>query len=85
MSMECSIGLLRRSLLVNLLVVGLLLPATWAAGGHGGPSTEVNPSSPVLQSLTENERAWLKEHPVIRVAQAPDWPPAEFADARGEP
>jgi PAS domain S-box-containing protein len=35
--------------------------------------------------LTEEERAWLREHPVIRVAQDPGWPPVEFADERGEP
>ncbi len=35
--------------------------------------------------LTEEERTWLREHPVIRVAQDPGWPPVEFADAEGRP
>ena len=42
-------------------------------------------SNSVLQSLTEEERVWLREHPVIRVVQDPSWPPLEFADQRGEP
>ena len=42
-------------------------------------------SNAAIQSLTDEERAWLREHPVIRVAQDPGWPPVEFADERGEP
>ena len=38
-----------------------------------------------LNTLTGEERAWLRDHPVIRVVQDPNWPPVEFADARGEP
>jgi len=34
-------------------------------------------------SLTAEERAWLREHPVIRVVQDPGWPPVEFADDKG--
>ena len=36
-------------------------------------------------ALTEEERAWLKSHPVIRVVQDPGWPPVEFTDERGMP
>ncbi len=39
----------------------------------------------VLRSLTDEERSWLQNHPVIRVAQDPGWPPIEFLDDRGEP
>jgi hypothetical protein len=39
----------------------------------------------VINSLTEEERAWLHDHPVIRVAQDPSWPPIEFTDERGMP
>jgi two-component system, NarL family, sensor histidine kinase EvgS len=35
--------------------------------------------------LTEAELAWLKEHPVIRVALDPDWAPIEFRDEHGVP
>lgn len=38
-----------------------------------------------LQTLSENERQWLRDHHVIRVAQDPDWPPVEFRDEHGEP
>ncbi|MEN6439138.1 MAG: transporter substrate-binding domain-containing protein [Syntrophobacter sp.] len=34
--------------------------------------------------LTAEERAWLSDHPVIRVVQDPGWPPVEFIDERGE-
>jgi PAS domain S-box-containing protein len=33
--------------------------------------------------FSEAERAWLREHPVVRVAQDPAWPPMEYADRRG--
>jgi diguanylate cyclase (GGDEF)-like protein/PAS domain S-box-containing protein len=34
-------------------------------------------------SLTPSEQAWLTEHPVIRLAPDPDFPPIEFIDAGG--
>jgi len=33
--------------------------------------------------LTPDERAWLAEHPVIRLAPDPDFPPIEFIDDEG--
>ena len=33
--------------------------------------------------LSAEEQAWLREHPVVRVALDPAWPPIEFKDARG--
>ena len=33
--------------------------------------------------LTEEERKWLKDHPVLRVAPDPDYPPIEFFDTKG--
>jgi len=71
--------------LVGFLVVGILLLVTGSAGGQEGPPAEANPSSSILQSLTETERAWLRDHPVIRVAQDPSWAPIEFVDERGTP
>jgi len=43
---------------------------------------------PVLKAdkevaLTAGEKAWLKAHPVIRLAPDPDFPPTEFLDANG--
>jgi len=34
-------------------------------------------------SLTAKEKAWLKAHPVIRLAPDPDFPPTEFFDVHG--
>lgn len=37
-----------------------------------------------LPAFTEEESAWLKAHPVIRVASDPAWAPIEFVDEHGE-
>ena len=34
--------------------------------------------------LTEEEKVWLREHPVIRAVQDSGWPPVEFANEKGE-
>jgi PAS domain S-box-containing protein len=39
--------------------------------------------SQTLTQLTEEESAWLKEHPVIRIAPDPDTPPIEWFDENG--
>jgi PAS domain S-box-containing protein len=85
MNQSGSTGGLRRNGTFSLLMAGLLLLAMAASGGAEGQAAEAPATEAFRQSLTEAERAWLKAHPVIRVAQAPDWPPAEFADPRGEP
>jgi two-component system sensor histidine kinase/response regulator len=36
-----------------------------------------------LIDLTQEERKWLKDHPVLRVAPDPDYPPIEFFDKKG--
>ncbi|MBU4577058.1 MAG: transporter substrate-binding domain-containing protein, partial [Proteobacteria bacterium] len=36
-------------------------------------------------ALSPQEKAWLRDHPVIRVAQDPGWPPIEFVDEQGKP
>jgi signal transduction histidine kinase/ABC-type amino acid transport substrate-binding protein/DNA-binding response OmpR family regulator/HPt (histidine-containing phosphotransfer) domain-containing protein len=38
--------------------------------------------SPVV-SLTADERAWLKQHPVIEIGVDGNWPPIDFTDHRG--
>ncbi len=38
-------------------------------------ATEIQPAI----RLTDEEIEWLRQHPVIRVAQDPNWPPIEFA------
>lgn len=57
----------------------------WAAGVQAkNAGLEAGPST-FLNNLTDEERAWLREHPVIRVVQDPGWPPVEFADEQGNP
>lgn len=41
-------------------------------------------SQAVINSLTGEERDWLRAHPVIRVVQDPGWPPVEFIDEQGK-
>jgi|GEM_PF-693013 len=36
-------------------------------------------------ALSPQKKAWLRDHPVIRVAQDPGWPPIEFVDEQGKP
>ena len=48
-------------------------------------SSDVLASIEFLASLTEDERAWLRAHPVIRVVQDIGWQPIEFADEQGNP
>lgn len=38
----------------------------------------------LAMDLTEEERAWLSEHPKVRVASDPYWAPLEFQDEDGE-
>ena len=33
--------------------------------------------------LTPRERAWLRDHPVLRLGYDPDWPPVEYVDKEG--
>jgi|GEM_PF-740986 len=42
-------------------------------------------SDTVAIQLTDEEQAWLREHPVITVVQDSDYPPVEFADKNGNP
>lgn len=47
-------------------------------------STRMPVSNNFISTLSDQERAWLQKHPVIRVFQDPGWPPVEFTDSRGE-
>ena len=74
-------GLPWRAPLLRLLTV-LILVASGTA--HGGESTDTPVPNTFLDTLSEQERVWLRAHPVIRVVQDPGWPPVEFADKQGE-
>lgn len=43
-----------------------------------GLSTQLVAQRTDLRWLTEEERQWLKDHPTLRVAPTPDYPPFEF-------
>ena len=49
-------------------------------------ATAVLPAASAIEtpvSLTPEEHSWLSEHPVIRLAPDPDFPPIEFIDEDG--
>lgn len=56
-----------------------------AREGRSNETVQTSPPDHAANLLTEEEHAWLRGHPVIRVTQDPGWPPVEFADANGEP
>mgnify|MGYP001348439549 CR=1 FL=1 len=56
------------TLLITLLLAGL------TAGCQGAGSQDI---------LTPAERAWLEEHPRIRIAPDPNFPPIEYFDEQG--
>jgi len=60
-------------ILANLLNCTLQVAETFA---HNVPAEE-------KATLNEDELKWLKEHPVIRVAPDPDFPPVEYLDNNG--
>ena len=39
----------------------------------------------VRLQLTESEKAWLREHPDVRIGIMNDWPPMNFVDGTGKP
>ena len=76
-------GAIRLKDWLGLLATVILLGA--AMSGHAQEQRPAETSTPqaFLDTLSPHEQAWLREHPVIRVAQDPGWPPIEFTDARG--
>ncbi len=75
---------LRRNVLPGLLLAGLFILAAVAGSAQQGPSVGTPKPGHVLSSLTEDERQWLRDHPVITLVHDPGWPPIEFSDERGE-
>ena len=47
-------------------------------------SDDLKPISAQPISLSEQERAWIKQHPIIRVAPDPDYAPFQFTDKNGK-
>jgi signal transduction histidine kinase/HPt (histidine-containing phosphotransfer) domain-containing protein/BarA-like signal transduction histidine kinase len=74
--------LIRQSAIGNrqlLLAAALLLPAATLARPALDPGTD----APV--ELTDRERAWLDEHPIVRASNDPAWAPIDFDGADGLP
>jgi hypothetical protein len=80
----CNTRILRYTVQLILLTAVFLLPPA-ARGGQEASFVETHASNAFLQSLTEKERAWLRDRPVIRVVQDPGWPPVEFTNEQGDP
>ncbi|GAB6192176.1 transporter substrate-binding domain-containing protein [Desulfocastanea catecholica] len=71
------------NLVLSVLVTSFVL--IFAAQAEQVTNASTPPtSSEFLQTLSESERSWLREHPVISLAHDPDWPPVEFTNERGE-
>jgi hypothetical protein len=64
-------GVLRLSVLSRLVVASILVLAEVVEGTQDGHAVGTPTSDHALSSLTEEERAWLRDHPVIRVVQDP--------------
>jgi len=82
---------LLRGAWLHLVVAGFFLMCAVAANAMSASSVSTahgavsGISTPFLDSLTAQEREWLRAHPVIRVVQDPQWAPIEFTDERGNP
>ncbi|MBN2311546.1 MAG: transporter substrate-binding domain-containing protein, partial [Candidatus Hydrogenedentes bacterium] len=74
-----STHLLRASAAV---VASLLALAVFASDSPAADEAPPHGTQPPFR-LTDVEQAWLDEHPVIRAACTPDWPPFEFVDSDG--
>ena len=59
--------------------LGLVL--VWLAVSAGPPALSQQPVEPIL---TEEQRSWLDEHPKIRLAPTPHYPPTEWFNDSGE-
>ncbi len=56
------------------VLAGVILAATVVAAGAAGERIE----------LTDTEKAWIKENPVVKFGYDPGWGPFSYRDARGE-
>lgn len=66
-------------------MAGLLLILLCGVSSQAVYVSDTTQSDAFLPTLTEEERVWLRENPVIRVVMSPDWSPVEFADEVGNP
>ena len=62
----------------------IFLVAAMIAGVSGPVAAAENPLRNSFD-LTASERAWLKDHPLIRVGIMTQWPPLDYVDRFGQP
>jgi PAS domain S-box-containing protein len=84
-NLERKHSLLWSNILLSLLMAVIALTTAWAEGSRDYGSVRTPVSNEFLHALSAQERVWLHDHPVIRVAQDPSWPPIEFTDEHGKP
>lgn len=70
----CNTDIMRKKL--QFLGWLLMIFAGLAARGH-------DEAAPVRIELTDTEKAWIKEHPVVRFGYDPAWGPFSYRDAQG--
>ena len=90
----------KRIFTVVVILVGLIGGGAAVGAEHPSPIRIATQESPKLQAigtgdaeppqnlklaLTEEERAWIAAHPVIRVAADPDYAPFQFRNEAGAP
>ena len=67
----------------NLLwLLWLLLPGAYSFASP--PGSEPANGQITAITLSETERRWIQEHPVVRLGVDPAWPPFDFIDRRGD-
>jgi polar amino acid transport system substrate-binding protein len=77
-----SVGKGALGVLATLTLLGLVITAPSRLGGDtlsGG-----GPDAPAGVALTDEEEAWLEQHPVLRVGMDPHWPPFSVLKDEGE-
>ncbi|MGE0085757.1 MAG: transporter substrate-binding domain-containing protein [Desulfococcaceae bacterium] len=53
-------------------------PSIWTSGWTSGAKQGLHPQ------ITEEEKAWIRAHPIIRMGVDPEFPPFEFISGNGE-
>jgi len=69
----------------NVAVARCLLALALGALPAAAPAVHIPETEPSPLALTERERAWLEDHPIIRAANDPAWAPIDFDGPDGMP
>ncbi|RLA41953.1 MAG: hypothetical protein DRR42_24080, partial [Gammaproteobacteria bacterium] len=67
--------------LLSLLCLWLLSPGTHCFASPPGSESSIGQNTTI--ALSDTERQWLQEHPVLRLGVDPAWPPFDFIDRQG--